>query len=176
MAQVLIAFGSNIDPEQNLPRALKLLARHVPVQAVSTVYRTAPVGRPEQDPFYNGAALVETDISPRDLKFSVLRGIEQALGRRRTADRYAARTIDLDIALYGDLVVDEPDLQIPDPDIPRRPFLSVPLAELAPQMKMSGTDLTLSDLAAQHGREGMTALGGFTAQLRRQVTDEPGTR
>jgi 7,8-dihydro-6-hydroxymethylpterin-pyrophosphokinase len=66
------------------------------------------------------------------LKFEVLRRIEAALGRRRGPDKYAPRPIDLDLLLYGDSVVEEPDLVLPDPDLRTRPFLAAALQELAP--------------------------------------------
>lgn len=173
MARVLIAFGSNIVPEANVPRALELLAGQVRVVGVSTVYRTEPLGRREQEPFLNGALLVETPLPPRVLKFEVLRGIEASLGRVRTEDRYAARTIDLDIALYADLQIAEADLRVPDPDIPDRAFLAIPLAELAPEMVLPGTGRRLADIASVLSREGMTALPDFTILLRERITHEP---
>lgn len=172
-ARVLIAFGSNVAPEANVPQALDLLAEQVRVTGVSTVYRTEPLGHPEQDPFLNGALAVETELSARVLKFEVLRGIERKLGRVRTADRYAARTIDLDIALYADLVLDEPDLRIPDPDIRKRAFVAIPLAELAPETILPGTDESLAFIASQFSREGLVALADFTTLLRRRVASEP---
>lgn len=173
MARVLIAFGSNIAPEVNVPRALDLLAEHVSVTGVSTVYRTEPVGRPEQEPFVNGALMVETDHGPRALKLEVLRGIEERLGRVRTTDRYAARSIDLDIALYADLLIADPDLRLPDPDILERAFLAIPLAELAPEMVLPGTDECLADIASRFSYEGMTALPDFTTLLWERVNNGP---
>ncbi|NSW56603.1 MAG: 2-amino-4-hydroxy-6-hydroxymethyldihydropteridine diphosphokinase [Armatimonadetes bacterium] len=173
MARVFIAFGSNIAPETNVPRALDLLAAAVRVIAVSTVYRTEPIGALDQDPFYNGAFLIETDLGPRVLKFELLRGIEGELGRVRTADRYAPRTIDLDIALYGDLVVSEPNLVIPDPDIKSRAFLAVPLAELAPEMVLPGGCETLAQIATRMDNEKMEPLWEFTNLLRRSISNEP---
>lgn len=173
MASVFVTFGSNIAPEINVPRALDLLATTVRVAEVSTVYRTAPIGRPDQNPFYNGVFLIETDLDPRSLKFDLLRGIESELGRVRTADRYAPRTIDLDIALYGNLVVSEPDLYIPDPDIAARAFLAVPLAELAPEMVLPGGSETLAQIAEGLDRGEMVPLGEFTNLLRRRMGNEP---
>lgn len=173
MPRVFVAFGSNIAPETNVPRALDLLAATVRVVEVSTVYRTAPIGRPDQNPFYNGVFLIETGLEPRSLKFDLLRGIEGRLRRVRTADRYAPRTIDLDIALYGNLVVSEPDLAIPDPDITARAFLAAPLAELAPEMVLPGGSETLAQIAKRLDRGEMEPLGEFTSLLRRRVGNEP---
>jgi 2-amino-4-hydroxy-6-hydroxymethyldihydropteridine diphosphokinase len=149
-APVLIALGSNIEPVRNLPRAISLLNRDCPVEAVSPVYAAEPVGRPEAPMFLNAAARIETILSPQDLKFGVLRPLEEKLGRRRSADRYAPRTIDVDIAFFGSLVIDDPDrgLVIPDPDIGTCAHLALPLADLEPLFRHPLSGETLSQLAA----------------------------
>ncbi len=81
--------------------------------ALSTFHATPPLNRPEQPSFFNGVVEVETNIPPRALKCEVLRRVEAELGRVRSDDPWTARTIDLDIAIYDDLVIDEPDLRIP---------------------------------------------------------------
>jgi 2-amino-4-hydroxy-6-hydroxymethyldihydropteridine diphosphokinase len=129
---VYIGLGSNISPEANIARALELLSREVRLGALSTFYRTEPVGPAGQPPFVNGVAQVSTELPPRPLKFEVLRGIEDRMGRRRGPDRYAPRTIDLDVLLHGDMVVNEPGMVLPDPDLRTRPFLAAALLELAP--------------------------------------------
>jgi len=128
--QAFIAVGSNIEPEHHIRLALEQLARHVTITGLSTFYRTPPLHRPEQPTFINGVVRIETAIPARALKFEVLRTVESRLGRVRTVDKYAPRTIDLDIVLYGSQVIAEPDLRIPDPDLRARPFLAVPLLEL----------------------------------------------
>jgi 2-amino-4-hydroxy-6-hydroxymethyldihydropteridine diphosphokinase len=115
---VYVAVGSNIDPERNIPEALRRLAENVTVGATSRFYRTEPLGRPGQPPFLNGVVRVRTALDAEILKFKVLRGIEKALGRERTADTYAPRTIDLDILLFDTAMIERPGLRIPDPDIP----------------------------------------------------------
>jgi 7,8-dihydro-6-hydroxymethylpterin-pyrophosphokinase len=105
----------------------------------------------------------------RYLKFEVLRGIEAELGRVRTEDKYAARTVDLDIAIYGDAVVSEPDLRIPDPDIRKRPFIAVPLLELAPFLMLPDTGEALSSLASAKARADLEPVSSFTARLRKKV-------
>jgi 2-amino-4-hydroxy-6-hydroxymethyldihydropteridine diphosphokinase len=97
--------GSNIDPATNLEKALQLLKRETRVTNLSTVYQTDPEGRPEQPRYYNCAVEIETSLPPRELKFRVLRGIEQELGRTRSKDRFAARTIDLDLLVYDEIVI-----------------------------------------------------------------------
>ena len=132
MTVAYVGLGSNLSPEANIPRALESLAKGVRLDALSTFRRTAPVGPAGQPPFVNGVARIRTDLAPRPFKFEVLRGIEARLGRRRGADKYAPRPIDLDLLLYGDLVVSEPDLVLPDPELRTRPFLAAALLELAP--------------------------------------------
>ena len=117
MSQAFLALGSNIEPARNIERALARLKEQTRLLAFSTVWRSAPQERPEQDDYYNCVALIETALPPDELKNRVLRGIETELGRLRTEDRYAPRTVDLDLILYDDLVLQTDDLVLPDPDI-----------------------------------------------------------
>jgi 2-amino-4-hydroxy-6-hydroxymethyldihydropteridine diphosphokinase len=167
-----IGLGSNIEPEQNLARALELLARRVDLLSISTFYRTAPLGRSDQPAFLNGACCVATSLAPRTLKFDVLRGIERALGRVRTADKFAPRTADLDILLYGDTICADDDLRIPDPEIRERPFVAVPLLELAPDAVLPDTGERLADLSVAHRREGLRAVKGFSEELQARFQNE----
>ncbi|MFO7958873.1 MAG: 2-amino-4-hydroxy-6-hydroxymethyldihydropteridine diphosphokinase [Candidatus Brocadiia bacterium] len=163
---VFLAVGSNIEPERNVRRALELLIKHVHVAATSTFYRTAPLRRPQDPPFANGIWRIETDTGPRPLKFDVLRGIEDELGRVRTADAYAPRTIDLDIAVYGEQRIEDEDLVIPDPDILERPFLAVPLLELAPDLRLPGTDRPLRQYPVSERTDELEPMRGLTEQLK----------
>ena len=167
--EVYISVGSNIDPEMNIPRALEELKRYVHVKATSTFYRTMPIGRPEQQFFLNGVWLIETDKTPQELKFAILRNIEQELGRIRTQDKYAARTIDLDIALYGDRVIKEDELVIPDPDIRERSFIAIPLMELNPSLVLPDTGEIISSLDIVEDRDGLKALDVLTESLRERI-------
>jgi len=164
-----IAVGSNIEPEQNILKGLGLLAQHVPITAVSTFYRTEALGRPEQPSFLNGACAVLTYAEPRRLKFDILRCIEDAVGRVRMADKYAPRPLDLDIALYGGIVADEDGLQIPDPDIRKRPFLAVPLLELAPEAVLPDSGERLADIVGRMATSGLTADEPFTETLKARL-------
>ncbi|MDO8588518.1 MAG: 2-amino-4-hydroxy-6-hydroxymethyldihydropteridine diphosphokinase [Armatimonadota bacterium] len=162
MSRVFIGIGSNIDPGENIPRALGLLGRDARILAVSTFYRAEPLGRPDQPFFYNGVALVETDLPPDELR-SRLRDIENALGRQRQEDKYAARTIDLDLLVYGESVLAEEE-------ITSRPFVAVPLAELAPERELPGNGLTLAQIAAAFDDPNIDPLPEFTELLRQQFT------
>jgi 2-amino-4-hydroxy-6-hydroxymethyldihydropteridine diphosphokinase len=126
-----IGLGSNIgDRERNIRRAVELLGASVQVTAVSSLYCSEPVGRGDQEDFLNAAAQIETELAAPDL-LSLCRSIEDRLGRMR-AERWGPRTMDLDILLYGDAVVDLPDLAVPHPRMAERRFVLEPLAEIAP--------------------------------------------
>jgi len=172
MARAFVAIGSNVEPEENVRRAIRLLADGVRVVAVSTVYRTKPLGRPEQDDFYNCVLEIETDAPPIRLKLQILREIETQLGRTRGEDEFAPRTIDLDLILYDDLVTDMADLTLPDPEIASRPFLAMPLSELAPDLVIPGSAIRVSDVARWLPQSSIVPLTAYTEQLRRDIAHE----
>jgi len=147
MTRVFIALGSNINPEYNIREAVRRLASRCRLLAVSPVYETAPVGKTDQPNFLNAAALIETDLTALELKTQVLQVLEQELGRVRTEDKNAPRTIDLDIALFGDQVLDVGLRHIPDPEISKYSHIVVPLADLAPQQRHPETGQTLLEIA-----------------------------
>lgn len=169
MARVFVAVGSNLDPARKVVEALRLLSEQVPLVALSTFYQTAPLGRPDQPDFYNGVAEIDTSLSPGQLKTQVLRPIEHALGRRRTTDRYAARTIDLDVVLYVVTLDEETRVQVLDSDLRSRPFLALPLHELAPDLVLPPDGQPLARIAASFTHHGMTPLTDFTQELRRSL-------
>lgn len=143
--QAFVFLGTNIDRKKNYIAALARLAKLGEITAASTVYETAPLGGEGRD-FYNGAVLLDTPLSARELKHA-LRAIEEQLGRVRTRDRYSPRTIDLDLVLYNRELIDEPALHIPDPMILERPFLALTLAELAPEYVHPADGRTLMQIA-----------------------------
>ncbi len=122
-----IALGSNIEPEYHLPEASRHLHSLGRMESVSFAYQSKPIGAREQPDFLNAAVLISVNDEPEVLR-TMLREIETSLGRIRTEDKYASRTIDLDLVLLGDRV--EPKLHLPDPDILTREHLAIPLAEL----------------------------------------------
>lgn len=166
-----IAVGANIRPEENVQRALSELRRSVRVTATSTFYRTPAIGRPYQAPFVNGVWRIETHLPPWDLKYTVLREVEARLGRVRSDDPYADRPIVLDVVLYGNAVLRQEGLVIPDPDITRRPLLAVPLLELAPDLVLPGSGMRLADCAIARQTEGMEPLVELTERLRRMLRE-----
>lgn len=167
--EVYIAVGSNIEPEKHIPLALDRLQKAVRVKACSTFYKTPPIGRPGQPEFLNGVWRIETQVTARELKFGVLRRIEAQLGRVRTTDQYAARPIDLDIAVYGEAVIREPDLRVPDPEVYGRPSIAVPLLELAPDLVLPDTGRRLSSLPSAQSRADLKPVPRVTEALRARI-------
>ena len=129
-----VALGSNLgDRRSHLDFAVSRLRSHIPDLRVSSYYETDPVGVPgPQPPFLNGAAVGSTELSARDLLDALL-AIEAERGRERPHPG-AARTLDLDLVLYGDCVLDEPGLIVPHPRFRERRFVLEPLAEVAPDL------------------------------------------
>ena len=140
MKLVYIGLGSNLgDREATIRAALDRLDGQDEIQVVrvSSLRETDPVGYTDQPRFLNGVAALETELSPRELLERML-AVERALGRTRDGPRFGPRTIDLDLLLYGDAVVDEPGLEIPHPRIAERSFVLEPLAELDPALEVPG--------------------------------------
>ena len=150
---IYLLLGANIDPVTNLQRAVIELAEAVDPIAFSPVYETAPVGNPDQPPFLNAAALVETHHDAASLKQVVLRPIEERLGRVRTADANAPRTVDLDVAMVGGGSLSQPAGQLLDPSIVGLAHALVPLADLAPTLVPRGQAASLQALASRLDRD-----------------------
>jgi 2-amino-4-hydroxy-6-hydroxymethyldihydropteridine diphosphokinase len=139
MATAFVGIGSNLgNRERHLLRALGLLSveEGIEIVAVSDFRETKPVGPVKQGPFLNGAVQVSTELPPRELLERLLE-VEQRLGRVRS-ERFGPRTIDLDLLVYGDEVMDEPGLTLPHPRLHERRFALEPLAELAPALEVPG--------------------------------------
>jgi 2-amino-4-hydroxy-6-hydroxymethyldihydropteridine diphosphokinase len=155
MIPVFVLLGSNIEPEMNVVRAVKMLKQnyHLHLRAASRVYESAPINAAgeitaAQANFLNAALLVETDYyTPYRFKYEVLRFVEQCLGRKRTSDRFAPRTIDLDIALFGDQVIETSFMTVPDPDILRKAHVARPLADVQPDFLHPVTGQQLATVA-----------------------------
>ncbi len=150
MPTAYIGVGSNVAPEENVPKALDLLKGIARVTASSRFYATEPIGRPDQAPYANGVVRIETDIEPFEIK-ERLRAIESILGRKRTPDRFAPRTIDLDLLLYGSRVIAEAGLVVPSPEILSRRFVGYPLLEIEPGLVLPGTGRPLRELLPPDG-------------------------
>jgi len=133
MTLCLVGLGSNQgDRIGNLTAAVDALRRQpsIRVRQVSSFYETTPVGGPPgQSRYFNAAAIVETELAPAEMMAALLE-IEKSLGRQR-AERWGPRTIDLDLLLYGEAVVQTPEVVLPHPRMHERPFVLAPAAEIA---------------------------------------------
>lgn len=149
MTRAYVGLGANLGPrEVTLLRAVDLLAaaEGADVVAVSQLRETEPLGVVDQPPFLNGAVALDTTLSARDL-LALLLAVERELGRVR-AERWGPRTVDLDLLVYGDEVVDQPGLRVPHPRLGERRFALEPLAELAPDLVIPGLGNVAAALAA----------------------------
>lgn len=136
VATAYLALGSNLgDREAHLSEAARTLASSEGVRraTLSRVYETAPLGPAGQGPYLNAVLRLETELPPAEL-LALLQRVEAAHGRDRGGERWGPRTLDLDLLLYDDRVIDEPALQVPHPHLHERPFVLEPLAELAPDL------------------------------------------
>lgn len=124
MTPALVAFGSNLEPDRNVPEAVRALAERARVTAMSGIYETPPEGAPDSPPFLNGVLRIETDLGAERLRMDVLRPIEEGLGRRRTSDRNAPRSIDLDLIFHGETQIEDPVAHA---------HVAIPLSEIAPE-------------------------------------------
>jgi 2-amino-4-hydroxy-6-hydroxymethyldihydropteridine diphosphokinase len=129
-----VGLGSNLgDREATICTAAELIG----ARRLSQIIETKPWGNEEQPKFLNAVAELETELEPRAL-LDLLLDVESRLGRERDGTHWGPRTIDLDLLLYGDRVVDEPGLTVPHPFLRERLFVLEPLAELAPEAPIPG--------------------------------------
>lgn len=148
---VLLALGSNIDPEVHLFAALDALDEIFGIEAASAIYEADPVGAPGTPAFLNAAVRIRTTDPPGPLKREILRPLEARLGRTRGPDRNAPRTIDIDVALVDGWArragAAEPEL--PDPEIVERAHLALPLADVASELVHPDEGVTLGEIAGR---------------------------
>jgi 2-amino-4-hydroxy-6-hydroxymethyldihydropteridine diphosphokinase len=140
VTRAYVGLGANLgDRECTLRAAVEGLAGEagIDVVAVSTLRETDPVGVGDQPRFLNGAAELETSLTARELLDRLL-AVEQRFGRVRVPGEHGPRTLDLDLLLYGDEVIDEPGIAVPHPRLHQRRFVLEPLAELAPDLEVPG--------------------------------------
>jgi 2-amino-4-hydroxy-6-hydroxymethyldihydropteridine diphosphokinase len=159
MNRAYLSLGSNIEPERNLPAAVRALGGCGRVLRVSSVWETPPVGYADQPNFLNAAVLLDTPLSAEQLCRGPLAEIERALGRvRDPANSNAPRTIDIDLALFNRDVLRVDHRRIPDPDLLTRAFVAVPLAELDPGYVHPEVEQTLATIAAGFAQERSTLI------------------
>lgn len=148
LESVYLSLGSNLgDREGNLHRAVRQLDGFMLVSATSSLYETAPVGPADQPSFLNIALCGTTRLQPVAL-LRRIKAVERDVGRRPTY-RWGPRVIDIDILLYGERLVREPHLTIPHIELTARAFVLLPLAEIAPDTTVPGTDAIVAELAAR---------------------------
>ena len=144
MTTVLVSIGSNIDRRRNIRGGLESLQAEVGDLFISPIYETPAQGF-EGDDFYNLVAGFDSEQSPRALN-QLFKAIEARHGRERGDQKFAPRTLDIDLLIYGDQISNEADLQLPRNEIERYSFVLQPLADLAPLMRYPGREETFSQL------------------------------
>jgi 2-amino-4-hydroxy-6-hydroxymethyldihydropteridine diphosphokinase len=152
--EIGLGLGSNIgDGPGNIATALRLLEASgaVEITAVSSIYRTSPWGYVDQPPFANACALARTRLDPAQLLAAVKR-VEADMGRKQTV-RWGPRLIDIDILFYGDAPLSTPELVLPHKELFHRAFVLVPLAEIAPGLRIGGR--SVAEAAAKLARTGI---------------------
>lgn len=143
MATIYISLGSNINRDQNTRKGVHALALAFGDLTLSSVYESEAVGF-SGDAFYNMVIACDVDLSVQDVNCR-LRDIEDAHGRDRSGPKFSSRTLDLDLLLYDDLVLDENGLKLPREEILKNAFVLWPLAEIAPQLKHPQTGVSYAE-------------------------------
>lgn len=143
MTIAYIGLGSNLGDRERLIREA---AELIGATRLSTVIETEPWGYVDQPQFLNAVAEIETPLTPRQLLDHLL-DVERRLGRERVGRQWGPRSIDLDLLLFGDQVIDEPGLVVPHPRLAERAFVLEPLAELVPSLKIPGVGTVQDALA-----------------------------
>jgi len=151
MPEVYVAAGSNVGPERHMSQAVAELERAFPGVRFSSWYRNRALGFEGED-FINLVAGFTTTLPVRAV-LERLHAIEVRCGRPREAPRWAPRSMDLDVLLYGDLVCEEPGLKLPRPDLLKRAYMLGPLAELAPEVMHPTARLSVGKLWRRFDRD-----------------------
>ncbi|MEM4086244.1 MAG: 2-amino-4-hydroxy-6-hydroxymethyldihydropteridine diphosphokinase [Saccharolobus sp.] len=170
LAKAYIGIGSNIEPEDNVRKSLIYLRDKFKVTKISTVYLTKAIP-PNQPDYYNCVVEIKTNLDPFYIKY-VLRKIEEKLGRVRSENKYMPRTIDLDLLLYGNLVINSDELIIPNPEI-LRPFVIIPLYELNEDLVIPNINKSLKEIIKSVNGDDMKPLNDYTEELRKEVLISP---
>lgn len=157
MSRVYISLGSNLgEREKNIKEAIRLIVseasllptkeskKKINIVKISSIYETEPIGFTEQNWFLNAVIEIETTLSPQEL-LVVLQQVESKLGKK-IERKWGPRTIDLDILLYDDIILDSPDLQIPHKLMHERAFVLIPLVQIAPNIKHPVLNKTIKEL------------------------------
>ncbi len=148
MHQIILLIGSNIEPQKNIPAALKMLEEVYPFKRCSRIWKTTAFGSKGPD-FLNIAVQTDTSLSMIEYKAQVIKKIETALKRERLPDKNAPRTIDIDIIVFDDKIIDR--------GIWNKFFITVPLADLLPEWKNPDSGLSLRDHAQEMLDQGLAS-------------------
>jgi len=156
MRRAYVGLGANLkDPAAQVREALRLIGARPGIQVIATsqLYRSAPLGPGAQPDYCNAVCAVDTVLSP-DRLLTHLHGVERAMGRERPPERWAPRLIDLDLLHYGRIKMKTSRITLPHPELHKRNFVLVPLAEIAPALELPGLGI-VAELARALGREGL---------------------
>lgn len=162
----VVLLGSNIEPQQHLRAALEPLQGCGALVALSSIWVSPAAGRPELPDFHNAAVELGTELEAPELR-QRLRAIEDDLGRVRHNDRFASRTIDLDLVLFGERVEPAGPPVLPDPDLLCFAHAIIPVAELDPTRLLPGTTETLGEIADRLAPGWRDGAGGGARRFRR---------
>ena len=163
MAKVYLGLGSNVAPQQHLRLAIQELAKRFGVLELSNLYQNASVGF-DGDEFTNLVVGLESDASPLEIH-NIIEDIHVIAKRHRGESRFAARTLDIDLLLYDDLILDEPPLRVPRPDILKYSFVLGPLAEIAPDLRHPETGRLITEHWAEFDKDSHPlTVSGVTVQ------------
>ncbi|HXL72014.1 MAG TPA: 2-amino-4-hydroxy-6-hydroxymethyldihydropteridine diphosphokinase [bacterium] len=144
---IFLNLGSNVNPEQNLNLALREISQKYPLQGLSHVYETSPVGDSNQSVFWNMAAAVSTHEKPEKIRLWSA-SLEKKAGRKKTTKNFGPRTLDVDLIVWKDLVQKSKTFQLPHPDIAAKAFVLFPLLEINPTWIHPETQKSIIELAA----------------------------
>ncbi len=154
-----IGLGSNLNhPAEQIKTALRALRRHPDIANVvcSSLYASKPMGPQDQPDYVNAVAMLATSVSAHDL-LDILQAIEHGQGRVRQGERWGARTLDLDLLMYGDEYIDTERLRVPHPGIAERGFVLLPWCEISPETMIPGQGY-VRDLAKTFARQALVKL------------------
>ena len=169
MTKAFIGVGSNIKPEINIEKALDLLKEFVEVTSISSFYKTKPLFDKKINDFFNGVWKIETDLTPLELKFNVLKKIEKMLHRKKNKDKYSSRIIDLDLLLFDNVIMKNKKIIIPDPDIYKRSFIYIPLHELDPDLIIPDTSKHIRALINNYDDNQLILMKDFSDYLKSKI-------
>ena len=151
MAKVYLGLGSNVEPRRYLRLGIRELGQKFGVLELSNVYRSKAVGFAGED-FLNLVVGLNTDQSPEEIH-EVIEAMHVLAGRQRGESRYSPRTLDIDLLLYDDLILDEPPLRLPRADILKYSFVLGPLAEIAPDLRHPQTGKLITEHWAEFDKD-----------------------